>query len=1521
MKKTVIILSILILFSEVLFLAGCFTRNQNPMAVQSKNTQAEMPIQVPVPEVRFEFVSHNSPNKTKAPDAAILAAGEVTPQVTFKLILINVGNTSNPTTTLSKTVSVVNGAASCSFSSIPVQTVIGDIHIEGGHRSGFQDFHGMLDLQPDTINTVLLDGKGSKSKIDFAANVIETLVGLTGRSDLLSKVVTGLAARINTAITNIDTTTQTYDDALNLFLNYVPAVSPIESIDESKIAVDPRDNSRLMKDEVVVTFRISPTIQDIAAEANKLGGSVIASFPDTNTYVYRINSNDTNTILTTVQTMQAQAQEQTLDIEYGSNGIVEGFGLPNDPDYSRNWGLSKVKAAEIWDLLPQTNVEVAVLDTGIKADHEDLHDAIDFENSRNFTGDYSGDPRRIDDGNGHGTHVAGIIAARSNNNRGTVGVAPNLKLVVVKCLDNNNMGKETNVAAAIDYAAGLPNVRVINLSLGKSVISGMNKSIPAAIEKAFRNGKMVVAAAGNGNMDGGTVSPGNWARCVTVSATDENDTRASYSNFGAIIDISAPGGTKSNGIYSTWNSNGSSYEYNSGTSMAAPFVSGLAGVIFSIKPDLTPNRVEEIIKKTADQAFTEPFYEIGTGRINMVKALAEVGTVQQNQAPTIAITGPTTLDAGATGEFRAKAQDGDDSSVTFAWSSTSSNKPQVVSNNALESVASWKAPDTGGRYYISCKATDPKGASKDEIYEVYVKSKPIAINFISPTSGKTGTEVAISGLNFGATQGTSVVKVNGVAVAGSDIVSWSDTQVKIKIPANATSGLVVLTVNGVDTSGVQLDIDNLAPEVSAVLANGITENGVTITWTTNEFSSSQVEYGFDSSYGTLSALDTAMTKSHSVSLSGLGSNKTYHFKVRSKDAVGNESASGDNNFVTQNVAPTVSITSPGNNAAFSTDNSITIIAAASDPDGEIAKVEFYQGNTLLGQSTSSPYRYTWDNVQAGNYVLTAKAYDKNGATKTSTAISIVVNLPSTVNLTAPSNNAVITLGDGITITVAATAPGGSVTKVEFYDGNTMLGQSTISPYSYTWTNPSAGNHVLTAKAYDSLGAVKTSPSVNVTVNTLPSVSITAPANNAVIVYKESVSITANASDLDGTINKVEFFIDSTKIGEDGSAPYSCFWTASPTGYFSLSAKAFDNLGGSKISSSISIVVNPPKPISIAKGHWFNLVKKDDGTIWSWGRNDSGQLGDGTLTERHIPGLVSTTEDITTISCGGWHVLALKADGTVLSWGNNYFGTLGDGTNTNRTTPGPVSNLTGVIAISAGYNHSVALKNDGSVWTWGYNGNGRLGDSSTIDRNLPYQVYGNAVGIVAAARHTLALLNDGTIKAWGRNDFGQIGDGTTMERLSPTLVSNFSGGSMVSGGDYFSSGLKSDGTVWSWGWNAFGNLGNGSMVDSSIPVQAVNLSGISSISAGGIFVLALKNDGTIKAWGHNSFGQLGDGTTINRSSPVSVSNLSGIIAVGAGQEHSIALKSDGTVWTWGRNDYGQLGDGTTLDRSTPVQVQW
>ncbi|MDF9408171.1 MAG: Internalin-A precursor [Pelotomaculum sp. PtaB.Bin013] len=341
---------------------------------------------------------------------------------------------------------------------------------------------------------------------------------------------------------------------------------------------------------------------------------------------------------------------------------------------------------------------------------------------------------------------------------------------------------------------------------------------------------------------------------------------------------------------------------------------------------------------------------------------------------------------------------------------------------------------------------------------------------------------------------------------------------------------------------------------------------------------------------------------------------------------------------------------------------------------------------------------------------------------------------------------------------------------------------------------------------------------------------------------------------------------------------------------------------------------------IAGGADHTLFLNSGGTIWACGGNMYGQLGDGTLIDRYsAPVQVQGLTGMVLVTVGDFFSLALKNDGTVWAWGKNESGQLGDGTTTDRYNPVQVPGLSDVVSVVAGGVHSLALKKDGTVWAWGYNSSGQLGSGATMDSYTPQQVQflTDVAAIAAGSGHSLAVKSDGTVWAWGENDFGQLGDGTKAHRYTPVQVEGLTGITSVVARREYSLARKSDGTIWAWGQNYLGQLGDGTKTDRCVPVQVLGLSGVVSVSAGAAHVLALKGDGTVWAWGLNKNGQVG--VASSSYGPLRLQGMTDVEEVAAGERFSLALKSDGTVWAWGENYADPLADEIAMDSFSPVQV--
>ncbi len=460
--------------------------------------------------------------------------------------------------------------------------------------------------------------------------------------------------------------------------------------------------------------------------------------------------------------------------------------------------------------------------------------------------------------------------------------------------------------------------------------------------------------------------------------------------------------------------------------------------------------------------------------------------------------------------------------------------------------------------------------------------------------------------------------------------------------------------------------------------------------------------------------------------------------------------------------------------------------------------------------------------------------------------------------------------------------------------------------------------------------------------------------------------------------------------------------------------------------------------AIDAGYHHMAAIKEDGSLWMWGLNSRGELGNGgsgngvsndasKLTIQTTP--IRVMGDVASVSCGNGQTFAVKTDGTLWGWGQNESGDLGDGTRTDRLTP--VKLMDGVVRVDTSWHTdetedgtaraNAAVKTDGSLWMWGNNKVGQLGlDHFAFTNTAPCKVMDGVADVALGNYFTVALKTGGAVFGWGMDNRGTRLDGSTglysggkgilgdetrnggLDLITPKALDitgvaqpgTFSfapipwlGGTggkpgsttptqptIPDAGDvtpayppltaeetagrsqrisvgYGSMGYVDDqGGLWTWGFNLGGGLGDGTYENRSTPVKVLDgvravamgggphnlalktdgsvwelhaggpehiLDGVKAVSSGMSHALALKTDGTLWAWGDNERGQLGNGTTDHAAAPVKV--MDGVKAISAGEDHSAAVKTDGTLWTWGKNTWGQLGDGTQENRLSPVKV--
>jgi alpha-tubulin suppressor-like RCC1 family protein len=347
---------------------------------------------------------------------------------------------------------------------------------------------------------------------------------------------------------------------------------------------------------------------------------------------------------------------------------------------------------------------------------------------------------------------------------------------------------------------------------------------------------------------------------------------------------------------------------------------------------------------------------------------------------------------------------------------------------------------------------------------------------------------------------------------------------------------------------------------------------------------------------------------------------------------------------------------------------------------------------------------------------------------------------------------------------------------------------------------------------------------------------------------------------------------------------------------------------------------------LAVGYLHTCGVTTDNRAYCWGWNAHGQAGDGTTTTRlPRPTAVSTGLHFLEVSGGVGHTCGLSTDHRIYCWGRNDDGQLGDGTTIPRRRPVPVASALFFRQVRAGFDHTCGLTTDKRAYCWGRNTSGELG-TGRGSALRPAAVAGGLrfFQISAGNSYSCGKTTDYRGFCWGANDYGKLGDGTTTNRRTPRAVAGGLQFYQVSAGAMHTCGLTPGNRVYCWGWNAGGALGDGiNYYQRLTPVPvAGGLYFRQVVAGGGIHSCGLTRDSRAYCWGYNGSGQLGDGTINERSTPVAVAggrHFNAAIGVGAGADHTCGLGTDHRIYCWGFNGNGQLGDGTTTDRLTPVRV--
>lgn len=371
-------------------------------------------------------------------------------------------------------------------------------------------------------------------------------------------------------------------------------------------------------------------------------------------------------------------------------------------------------------------------------------------------------------------------------------------------------------------------------------------------------------------------------------------------------------------------------------------------------------------------------------------------------------------------------------------------------------------------------------------------------------------------------------------------------------------------------------------------------------------------------------------------------------------------------------------------------------------------------------------------------------------------------------------------------------------------------------------------------------------------------------------------------------------------------------------------------GNGQIGNNSTVIQNTPLHIQtsqtwkhVAVGRWHTCAIRSDNTLWCWGGNGAGRTGLNTSTGNTLnPTQVSGGGSWKTLSLGHDHSCGIKADDTLWCWGTNASGRTGLNTTAGSTlVPTQVSGGGSWKSVSLGYWTSCAIKSDDTLHCWGSNQYGGTGMNTTAGNTIvPTGISGGgtwkhiAVGLNnGSTSYACAIKSDDTAHCWGANSYGNLGDGTTTQRLVPTAISGGGSWRLIEAGSTHTCGIKSDSTGWCWGYNSENQLNDGTTTQRTSPTAVIFGGTWKSLHTGFASTCGIRSDNQIYCWGSNTNSIMGFANTSTLSYPVEIAGGGVWKAVSVGGGSSCGIKSDDTLWCWGQNTSGQLGDNTTTNR--------
>lgn len=902
-------------------------------------------------------------------------------------------------------------------------------------------------------------------------------------------------------------------------------------------AAQPQDQLNYAEDELIVKYKPNADVSNLAG---KHGGNLAKK--NDKIRIAKIKVPKGSDLNNKMKDMQADPSIEYVEYNYKTN--IES--VPNDPSYSEQWGIPKIKADQAWDNMSGGSpVTIAIIDTGVKSDHPDL--------TANVVAGYNtiSDSTNTEDDHGHGTHAAGIAAGKTGNGVGISGVSGNSQIMPIKAMGATGSGFTSDISEGVVWAVD-HGAKVINMSLGTTSYSQV---LQDAINYAYNQGAIVIAAAGNSNVSTNHY-PAAMDHVVGVSATTTTDTKASFSNYGSYVDIAAPG----TDILST--TFDGSYGYKQGTSMASPFVAGVAALVWSQRPTLTPGQLEQVLEASAKDIGTagKDIY-FGYGLVDALTALT-----QQVDTSSIGLTllGDTPDPLSPTGSNTNKISFSlnESGAVTLKIYDSSNILVKTLLNNAQKTLgtnyALWNGKNESnvlvpsGVYTYKLDATDMAGNAANTLEGTITvdRTNPVISNFgvADPAFSSDGglnfiytlseDSKVIVGVFNSSNQLIKSLVSNAAKSAGVNQFTWDGKNSSNVIVPDGGYTLKIDAYDQVNLKAVQqafsLSVENHNPNIMAVSdspdpfkVTGTTVNTIKYTLSENATVSIRI---FDSSNSLVRSLLNGPVTAGAKTITWNGKNDagllvpdgSYTYKIDAVDGANKSATQITGTITTDKTAPVIGSISIGTNPFAPTGSSTTSISYSLSEKAKVtttiynsanAVVKTLQNGVLLEAGAQA---VAWDGKNAsgvlvgdGTYTVKITATDLVGFTAAPVMQTMIVEKSNpTVTAVSDSPDPFRPTGTNVN-TIKYTLSENANVVLKIYDSSNQLvktlvnGPVTAGAKSITWNGKNdagaivpTGTYTYTVDATDSFNkqALQVSGTIAVDITAPTISSITATPN-------------------------------------------------------------------------------------------------------------------------------------------------------------------------------------------------------------------------------------------------------------------------------------------------------------------------------------------------------------------------------------------------------------------------------------------